>query len=1041
MPVLALGLLLAMMGCGSGGSSQSPPPVPDFSMAVSPPSQAVNGGGSTSVSLSATPLNGFSSQISVQVTGAPTGVSVSPTSITLVPGTPQQVTFSASANVAYANATVTFAGTAGSLTHTAGLSLSVNSTFGGPPGRTRYVRSDATTEYFAWINQQWIVYNPNTSRFFVTDPFSNQVFVFDAASETEIGTISVPGAYGIDDTPDHTALYVGTLIGDVYAIDPVAMTVTQRYMASQIGPIGYLAVSALVLADGRLALLGEPQGIPSVDGSPNFAIWSPSDNSFSLYGANGQSLPCQPIFGFSRTVDRSKVIVAGGASPQELCEVDESTGTVTHVAAVTSPPVVTPDGKYIVLLAGGVNGSVYLLDAATLNPAGMFNLNAEAYAAEALTVSADSSTVFVMTDTIIYAYSLVTGQQVGWLGNIYVPPTSGGLAAGPINSPYLQATDGTGLFVGPLEEGLGFVDLSTLQTGPLGTQFTNAYLNPAAGPVSGGTQAQWGAAPTGKQGAIYFGSQESTQVTFSGDLTTATTPPGSPGAVPVYAFATDGGVEIVPDGFSYGPTILEVTPNMATAEGGGTGYIYGYGLGPVNSNAIPSDLQVTVAGVPAQITAFSPNAYGVESPPFQLEFAAYTIPSGVTGPADVTVTNNSGTTTAHGALTYLPPIQQFPLAGSTLAQGIYDSYTDLYYFTDTSQIQVFSRAQGKWLSPISIPAPQGATQRLWGIALSPGGGMLAVSDANAGVIYLLDPANPTSVKTFAIPSADGFIVNPCGVAISDAGNVYYAVFVQGGTGADQFFKLNTSTGTITDYHLNGPGDGTSDMYLRVAITSDNASVFFNELGNVFRVDTASDNLSPASFEPGCCSGDYELSLSSNQTQITANSDLYDSDLNGESFYALNDREILNISYVYGAKFSTDSRLLFQPSTNGIDVFHGELGNLRNRISLLVPLSSNYDALVDDGTDNILIAITGTGNGVAVVDLTSVPDPPALPYDNKVASRTHRLGELGNRWRGDSKLDKYSDKQNPRLAVQRRAVPHVTRKLLSHPEQQIKPTKH
>jgi hypothetical protein len=124
-----------------------------------------------------------------------------------------------------------------------------------------------------------------------------------------------------------------------------------------------------------------------------------------------------------------------------------------------------------------------------------------------------------------------------------------------------------------------------------------------------------------------------------------------------------------------------------------------------------------------------------------------------------------------------------------------------------------------------------------------------------------------------------------------------------------------------------------------------------------------------------------LSLSSNQTQITANSDLYDSDLNGESFYALNDREILNISYVYGAKFSTDSRLLFQPSTVGIDVFHGELGNLRNRISLPVPLSSNYDALVDDGTDNILIAITGTGNGVAVVDLTSVPEPPALPYDN------------------------------------------------------------
>jgi hypothetical protein len=52
-------------------------------------------------------------------------------------------------------------------------------------------------------------------------------------------------------------------------------------------------------------------------------------------------------------------------------------------------------------------------------------------------------------------------------------------------------------------------------------------------------------------------------------------------------------------------------------------------------------------------------------------------------------------------------------------------------------------------------------------------------------------------------------------------------------------------------------------------------------------------------------------------------------LEAESYYALNDREILNISDVYGAKFSPDGRLLFQPSTNGIDVFDGILGNLLN----------------------------------------------------------------------------------------------------------------
>ncbi len=861
----------------------------------------------------------------------------------------------------------------------------MDSTFG-TPGRTRYVRTDATTEYGFWPNQNWIIYNPITSRFFVTDPTGNHIIVMDAASETEIGTISVPGAYGIDDTPDHTLLCVATLVGDVYTIDPVSMTVTQRYMGSQIGPHGYLPFEALVLADGRLALLGSSGGILSVDGSINFAIWNPANNSFTLYGGNGNSLPCVNIFEFSRTVDRTKVIVGGSASPQKLCEVDESTGAVTETAAITSSPVVTPDGKYIILLSGGIGATAYVLDANTLNPVGTIHLNVDIYTVGELAVSADSTTLFLTTDSIVYAYDLATGQQIGWVPNIYLPPTSGGLAAGPINSPDLQAVDGTGLFAGPLEEGVGFVDLSALQSLPVGTAFTNAYLSPAAGLVSGGTQTEWGAVLAGTQGSIYFGSQRATALTTSGDLTTATTPLGPPGPATVYAFSTDGGLQMVPDGFSYGPTILEVTPNMATAEGGGTGYLYGYGLGPVGATSIPSDLQVSVAGTPAKVSAYSPSAYGLLSPPFQLEFAAYTVPPGVAGPAKVTVTNNYGTITSSGALTYLPAVRRFPLTGSALAQGIYDPHTNLYYFTDTKKIQVFSRPQEAWLSPIAIPAPQGATQRLWGIALSPDGSKLAVSDLQASVIYLLDPSRPASVETFAVPQQFGFIINPCGLAVSDSGSVYYAVVAQGGTGADQFFKLNTNTGAITDYHLNGPGESRTDMYLRVVISSDNSSVFFDELGQVFRLDTATDRLFPASVDVGCCYGDYELSLASNQTRVTASSYFYDLSLNPQSYYALNDREILNISDVYGAKFSPDGRLLFQPTNIGIDIFDGDLGNLVNRISLPVTLSSNDDALVSDGSDNVLLAITGTGDGIAIVDLTSISEPPLLLYNHAYVSR-------------------------------------------------------
>ena len=72
-------------------------------------------------------------------------------------------------------------------------------------------------------------------------------------------------------------------------------------------------------------------------------------------------------------------------------------------------------------------------------------------------------------------------------------------------------------------------------------------------------------------------------------------------------------------------------------------------------------------------------------------------------------------------------------------------------------------------------------------------------------------------------------------------------------------------------------------------------------------------------------------------------------MNGESVFALNDREIQDISYVYGTKFNPDGNLLFQPATRGMDIYDGRVGTLRSRIAFPVPLSTNYDALVSDAS--------------------------------------------------------------------------------------------
>lgn len=1006
-------------------------------------SLSVPAGGQGVISLTADAENGFSSSVSVQIAGLPAGVTANPADLQLTPGTPQQITFLAVTGASLGTSKIQFLGTSGTLSHSVSINLSLFQ-LANLASRTKFVRTDAVTEFYLGLNTHWVVFNPETSRFFVTDPLSNQVMVLDSASETQVGTIAVPGAFGIDDTPDHTTVYVGTLVGDVYAIDPVAMQVKRRYPAASIGPYGYEAISVQVLADGRLALLGAQGGIPSVDGSSSIAIWNPVDNSITIYGnlvrGTYNSVPSLPncvgnIGGFTRTGDRTAILEGSIDSDGSICSLNPSTGQAAGIALggfVGVKLVASPNGRYVAVAMYPNQVGIY--DAHSLNQIAVFNVAGETGSDSDFIFSADSTTLFVPNASYVYAYSLSTFQQIGWIPNFSVNYISGGFAVGPSDNPFLQAVDGTGLLAGPLEEGFGFIDASVLETGAVGASFGGAYLNPATGPTSGGTGTQWDvSAATESEAEVLFGKNAAQLNSWTNGFINVTTPPGPAGPVDIYVFAADGGMQIVADGFSYGPTILEVTPDSSTAEGGGTGIVYGYGFLPNNATTLPSNVTVTVGGKPALITGFNPQAYNLLSPPFLLQALYFTVPPGAPGTADITVTSASGTATAPGAFTYLPGTRQFPLSGSELAQGIYDPTRDVFYFTDAARIQVFSLTQGKWLSPIPIPAPAGVSQRLWGISLSPDGSKLAVADAMAGVVCLLDPDNPGSVKTFpVIPAhgAPGFIFNPAGVAVSNAGIVYLTEYVQGGTGASQYFALDTNTGVLTDFQITGPGAALGDLYMRTVLSLDGTRVYFNGRGNVFSMDTATGQIFHASSGIGI---DYDLTLSSNQTQFEAASCLYDSNLDALAPLVLNDRESLDIAYVYGNKLSPDGSLLFQPDSNGMDVFDGHLGKLRTRIALPFALSQNYDALVSDGRDNILLAITGAaGNAIAVLDLSSLPEPSPLPYTTAVTSQLGSQRTANSVPSGAPAPDGARGAQTDPRRMLRRVVPHLTRATSTRP---------
>ena len=93
------------------------------------------------------------------------------------------------------------------------------------------------------------------------------------------------------------------------------------------------------------------------------------------------------------------------------------------------------------------------------------------------------------------------------------------------------------------------------------------------------------------------------------------------------------------------------------------------------------------------------------------------------------------------------------------------------------------------------------------------------------------------------------------------------------------------------------------------------------------------------------------------------------------------------------------------------------------------LSPNYDALVADGKDDVLIAITGNGDGIAMVDLTSIMDPPPLPYARKLGSKSSPAINW-NRTRSDSSIQNQTNRRTNTLPSIDRKVPRVTKSIFS-----------
>jgi hypothetical protein len=961
--------LLLFAGCGgnSGGSGQSQPE--DFSIAVNPQNLTLFAGLSQSLTVSISGMNGFTGPVNVSISGLPSEVNASSTTFVLSSDSQEQVTFSTQNTATYLSTTLSIQGTSGALSHSQGVTLAVETQAAATyaPIRARYIRTDSFYDpnSLQYAPPHFTAYDSVHKRFFVSNPFLNRIDAFDSAQEVEIAQIAVPGAWGIDVSPDGTALYAGTLVGDVYQIDPGMMQVVERFAASTIGPDGYPALEAFVLASGQIALLSSTTGALLLDGEPSFAIWNPATNAVAVEDA---ACPIS-IGAFALSGDRTKVLLGSADSDGTLCAFDPATeqtvvGSFENAGEFLNQIVPTPDGKRFFVTSAPGNVGVY--DVATLQPLGVFQ--APTFGSPPIStgiwgavMSVDGSTLYLDCG-FLEAYDTTSFAENGSVPTYVVDDSQSIMVTG--------AVDETGLVVGPIGHGVSFVDASQLQPGQsaLGISLTSALVNPT-GPITGGTAVQIGASPVllnnPTLSEAYVGSVPlvgGNEVLEGQDTyvsVTGTTPPGVlPGAAD-FATVFHGAVGIEPEAFSYGPTVVELVPNASTAEGGTTAAIIGYGLG-----AKVSDVQVTVGGGVAPVTAIFPYA-PIEPYPFPVEGVEFTVPPGAAGSSvDVTVTTANGPTTLPGAFHYASATTFYPLT-ATLQQGTYDPHRSHYYFTDQSEIQILSTSSGHWLAPIALPGV-GASTQLVGVSLSHDGSLLAVSDYGDQMIYVLDPDTPGSAQSFKVSGS----LSPTGIAVTTTGIVYFATEDLNGTGGPAFHKLNIATGvfsTIGDPYMGG----SDDFYTRVFLSPDESLVYIDWGGIPSVLDTVTGTFTDRPYY--LLSSQFpESGISADGTTLVMSGILTDSSLNAVNLPVYVDRETWLAEATIGQKLSSNGSLMFQPLANGIDMIDTATGRLMNRVQMPFALADVYDVLVVDGSDETVAIITA--NGVALVDLSSLPQP-------------------------------------------------------------------
>jgi hypothetical protein len=708
--------------------------------------------------------NGFTGAVSVTVNGIPSGVTVTPAPLSVMAGSPKNLTFAASGAAVAGQATVTVAATSGSLEVDTPVTLTVSAA--------------PIPASFLSVGGQLVYgfYDQTRQLLFATNPALNEVDVISGPNLTLVARVPVPSAWGIDQMADGNTLVVGTEAQEIFTLNEDTYATT-RYVAPSFGeysnaPDTFLP-NPVAMANGKVLLIGQEQG---VEGGNEFLIeWDSIANSFT------QIEPTEPFqvnwFGVNslvRSADHKWAVYSSAYLYLYSSDSDS-------FASVTAPSLGLPnstnsflslavnsDGSKIALVSPGsvnfLNNSLQILGNATI-PGG-FNFGTGGTAQ----FSTDGSRLFLLnqSDPAVEVFDVNSLTALGYY--------SGGTSMAGFSFTLL-GIDSSGRAYFGMSFGVRETDTTTPPIPNSSGNLAGASCSvPEPNYVALNTTAQvpflnsW-IAPAGT--TVYLGGKAATLLADGSDGSEIEIPASAiAGPVDVECIDSSGNTYVSPLGFSYGTDPIAVSANLVPPIGNPNVYLFGFGISDLSSTMSPT---VTIGGSPA---------LGVSSPPSDdgiPQYAVVQVPSGTPGEqADIQVTSINGEGTLSGAVTYIPSATIVPAQESQLNQLLYDTHRNLIYALNGIEVRVLDPTTLQWLAPIQLPTTLFAgfdAITSTDMALSPDGSkmVLVVSNSvNRTGAIVFDPDNPGQASIVTWPEPLGYGAASVAISASNKALVEYA---------------------------------------------------------------------------------------------------------------------------------------------------------------------------------------------------------------------------------------------------------------------------